>query len=844
MRERCVCAPLPTTLWVHVYSRAPSPQGSGAKKLIADISSRAFRPSFVVDSPGACCDQIQGLGFPKKIFFVMLVFGTQLLAGRENAPFPLVTMPKVSTIPTFAVEEDSPPKNPILERVEEQLGPIRKKERKRKRFPKVTLNKAERLRLEQKVCRETTAALSMALRNDVVGALKIVRPRGAGLACAKAIRLDAAFRIVSELRMRMMALATRQWKRFVGFSRRRDAEIRKIREKSVKLLSRAVYIAVSRRTLLRWQWSSKRLTEVKDFNERTIAAHEVQRVCRGWRFGRVPFAALKAARREEARRGAAVAIQAGARILFARRVFEKRRKEIVRRKAATTMQSVWRGVVGRRRASQQLLFAREIAAATVIQNTERRRRAHIAVGIIRMRRREEAAAKRLQTLLVRPALARSHVAVFRRRRRRRVAATMIQTLARGRFGKRRAKREALRRDRINAARERAALCIETSFFRVAIARRACRMVRETRRKEAAAIVLIQARCGRGPAARQFASLEARIAREAMIADAQSCVETFDTEALKFFYATKHERLDEPPKSGYSRRDGMLVLTTGAVVRDPHDVADESEQAERAARAAANQLLADLSEQVLPSLIKAQGLLSDGLHRRRQQGERNDNFDAFCEAISVVARDLAIEPTVPTDDDNAYGETGATTFTEFVDASEERVEACEEEDEGTPEETEPPVDTVEEEETKVDVGESLGKQNDGGVWYKYNDDAGYPYFYNATTGVSTYDWPSDYVDVVDGGVADPSPSLDGNEAWVQVQDENGTYYWYNEATEARSPSSMEVTEQQAAEETQQQPSSSEEEVEEAGVGEWTQHQDENGYWYYYNSYTGESQYAQY
>ena len=98
------------------------------------------------------------------------------------------------------------------------------------------------------------------------------------------------------------------------------------------------------------------------------------------------------------------------------------------------------------------------------------------------------------------------------------------------------------------------------------------------------------------------------------ADARKTVEQWSEDEAAFMYFDDRARTQEwePPPSGYLRRDGLLVLTNGAVCEDPDNVLGDAEKARNAAEAAAAHLLGLLSAEASKPLSDLQTFLEERL----------------------------------------------------------------------------------------------------------------------------------------------------------------------------------------------------------------------------------------
>ena len=74
----------------------------------------------------------------------------------------------------------------------------------------------------------------------------------------------------------------------------------------------------------------------------------------------------------------------------------------------------------------------------------------------------------------------------------------------------------------------------------------------------------------------------------MCAEAKKVEELWDDQGAAFYYydTVKNQSFHEPPRTGYKRRDELLVLATGEAVEDPDHVLNDQQQAANAAADAA------------------------------------------------------------------------------------------------------------------------------------------------------------------------------------------------------------------------------------------------------------------
>ena len=101
--------------------------------------------------------------------------------------------------------------------------------------------------------------------------------------------------------------------------------------------------------------------------------------------------------------------------------------------------------------------------------------------------------------------------------------------------------------------------------------------------------------------------------KSMCAEAKKVEELWDDQGAAFYYydRSKNQSFHEPPKTGYKRRDELLVLATGEAVEDPDHVLNDQQQAANAAADAAKLLFGLYSEKASKPMEELQGFLQVG-----------------------------------------------------------------------------------------------------------------------------------------------------------------------------------------------------------------------------------------
>ncbi|KAJ8608577.1 hypothetical protein CTAYLR_005956 [Chrysophaeum taylorii] len=634
-----------------------------------------------------------------------------------------------------------------------------------------------RLRRELAASRAAEMAVAEALRADLRKGMVVVvvpKTRSAALEYARRValgRLEAMWERGAAGFRRSGFAAWRSYALRVGRSisaarlvRRRGAE---------KLVSSRLAKRPLRSAMRAWRRAAWALREVEEFRARATAAETAQRVARG-KLGRD----IAGARREARREKGALGLQAAWRGRAARLEAAAARQARAGISAATRISALWRGVSARTRVRQFRRFRRDIEAATRVQARWRARVARRRLRALRdLARRSEAAL--IVERLARGAAAREAARRRRHSRARRDAATAIQRLARGGLVRDRVAVLEAARDRRRAAEARAARRLGEFARRVARIRQA-RAERARARVRAWAAARIQARCARGPTARGIVGVRLVDRRRELFASARDCVETYEDGV--FFYAGNPA---PPPPTGYKRRDGMLVLATGAVVIDPEDAAADAERARRAAFAAAEHLLGVLGEQALASIQKTRDFLG-GLDDLREF--REPRFDAFCRVVRDLATELETAGNPPSSSDAVL------------------------------------VATEQARDEEADIPAAAATTI---TWEQYADDVGTPYYYNPETGESTYETPPQ----TQGGAIVPCEEPPTS-TWGHTQEPTlleQTTTSDDPTWGEREPTLLEQTTNYTT--TSDDPN-------------WVQSQDEEGRWYWYNTATGESYYDEY
>lgn len=260
--------------------------------------------------------------------------------------------------------------------------------------------------------------------------------------------------------------------------------------------------------------------------------------------------------------------------------FTKARRED---RAARRLQRVQRGYRARKRTRWLRAQKNRLKATITIQALARGRRGRIRVRGIRADRHRWNCTIKIQSVC------RGFVA---RRRVREIAAEMhrdrscrrIQAVWRGAIARMSIARRKRELREYREMRYKAALDVQRVFrgFRSRMTSRMRQIEKERKkRKLDQAATKIQTMC-RGFIARYTVRKLKKKRAQQWLDDAKSWVEQWSEDAEAFFYfnALTNETLWEPPKSGYTKVDGSLILANGDVVEDPDAIEAEEEERKR------------------------------------------------------------------------------------------------------------------------------------------------------------------------------------------------------------------------------------------------------------------------
>mmetsp|Transcript_7644 Transcript_7644/g.22079 ORF Transcript_7644/g.22079 Transcript_7644/m.22079 type:complete len:1139 (-) Transcript_7644:33-3449(-) len=576
------------------------------------------------------------------------------------------------------------------------------------------------------------------------------------------------------------------------------------------------------------------------------------------RLARMKIKNLKLLALRQVQHDAAVLIQALARgvatrTLFAQIMMEKRRHE-----CACLLQRVGLGMLGRRRARDERYRQMSIAAVTRIQAVARGWAARERFAVMYEAHVRHEAALLIQRV-ARGMAGRQRMYERRLAKEQELAVVVVQKRVRGYLARKyvhRLRRQNEEDFRISSA---AALVIQR-VFRGHRGRLEYRVKLKTkllaRRREDEAATLIEA-IVRGYVARKKTQRLAKARKDKWYHDARLVKEYWSDETSSWYYYNEEtgESHAEPPRTGYTKNDGRLVLVTGQVVDDPYTTMSEEEVKEQEAERMENLVECMECEQKVATrwcAVCDDPFCDDCWAKIHSHGKRRKH------AFANIHENGSVSPRFSNEDGDDAGAFPAvmpnTTAATLLQLAEDGTYA---DDPAAGYDASMEGYGYENADGSFgDLGmESYGQEYAGGEgygeadmsqeWYQYTDENGYPYWYNVNTGVSTYDDPNagaaaagDAAGAAAGGEA---PAYDENGQALAAYDGADASYdasaeWgagYAEGGDASYIASAQGSWEQGAEAVSYEASE--------GGGEWQMFYDDAGIPYFYNAVTGVSQY---
>ena len=818
----------------------------------------------------------------------MFAFGGSL---EPQQKLPVMLMPRPTTaLLDFSLEQfldtQLPHPNPIAQNIARQLDlpPVIPRHRRLKPgAPETSIRRktkpplVETLRRELERSTKSTAQFEEKLRTDVESVLHILRhPTARQYARRLAVRRFVASS--QKTIQRWLFRHFKRWSRATIMLRNLERKHLAQKDKAAGILFKVLrknWIAKpTSRCLRRWGLFVLAEREREAREAREFAAVTAQRIARGI-IARDGTKILRMERLEKQQQAASILIQSVVRCPQAKRRVAALRQRQREAKAATKMTSLARGRRARAAVTKRRKFAVQIAGATVIQGAFRRWKSRKLRRASQEARRQKMAATRIEQCIRRYFFGILRAEKARDLRLRHDSATEIQRHLRGVRGRGRARRIKKKRDKRRKKETRAALKLQT-WARTVVKRRwyleEIAVVREVRRVQNDAATVVQRILGRGIIIKIKTRQKIQKRRERLISDAASCLEIFDGTAGLFYYRNDKTRTAEwePPKTGYKRRDGYLVLADGTIRDDPTDVATDARKAAIAANAAADDLLGRLSTEATKPLAHlraflAQRLAIDGFDVRAVRDQR---FDDLCDVLQDVSTDLAgrllrfkrqDSPESVVDESGQHHDpptaspipdatTNVATYydDDDVGASPEHDAQQQQYEPTLPEEEvvrdeQPGWNETEQFDTLVQhQPDSADDYNQG--WGDYSQ-----YYDNSGGGDDYYDNQQQqetalyYDDQQQQQYDDPAGTTTTTLAlWYQYADDSGYPYYYNTATEESTYDRPDCDDIVVVEDGgEADPSSADYYIE--APENWIQSQDEYGRWFWYNTATGETRY---
>lgn len=300
------------------------------------------------------------------------------------------------------------------------------------------------------------------------------------------------------------------------------------------------------------------------------AALTIQRVVRGY-FGRIRANAEREIHKYQKMYEATIRLQSFFRMKVARWRYLKQLKEAKQDAAARLLQRVFKGHVARKFVRMLSLQKKRNLAAIKIQCCVRQRIARKKANSLRERYKTNLMAAKVQAV-IRGFLVRRMVKMKGENDRKNHAVMRIQALIRGKLVRKYLQRR--RKDLMEqrSIRIKAVIKIQSAYrgYRSYLKSRILMLELERRRKQkalASTKICNMVRCFLARARRR--KLE-KARYLAWLSSARSWQEIWaeDSESWFYFNAATGEALWEPPRDGYIKADGKLVLASGEIIDDP------------------------------------------------------------------------------------------------------------------------------------------------------------------------------------------------------------------------------------------------------------------------------------
>ncbi|KAK1945888.1 Abnormal spindle-like microcephaly-associated [Phytophthora citrophthora] len=380
--------------------------------------------------------------------------------------------------------------------------------------------------------------------------------------------------IFRRLLFNLQGVAMERWKQVVAYEKQQEKLQAYLLYKGSKKLDTFLSNWTQRKLRQAWtKWWSD-IVHVKALERSTLELQAIQVIQRSWRAyrGRL-FAYLVRMQKLIAKQtAAAIKMQRMFRGGIARKFFKLKRIDQRRQAMVTRIQALGRGYIVRKRVKQMYEQRKMHLVASRVQAMYRGRKTRREVTIRRRTQRLTKAAVIIQRRY-RGRLGRATFIRRRLDRARNIAATKIQTMARGRRARKILANLREEESQRQAVRRAAAINIQR-VYRGHRARLSTELkllaLRERNRMRAQAATKIQKMARRKQAIHRVDCLrQERVAR--FVLQARTWVEYWNDDTAKWFYYNQEtgEALWAPPATGYTKADGKLVLQDGKVI-DPSE----------------------------------------------------------------------------------------------------------------------------------------------------------------------------------------------------------------------------------------------------------------------------------